>query len=233
LILSATDNVDHLIKLINLGVNYFIPKPYDLDLLCTVVIKTFEKELTSELLNTIQVCKDKTEKEHSKEAILEKDVKTASQLYQFLLQNSSKMKIDSKYNSIVIDSNLLIKSINDLLLYSINIENYFGHSELESLLSIIARKFLDIHYKLIEFNSIIMENISDIFLDYHEFFISFSDTDALDPKQLEELLHVKFITSGVKKFVNNIFIEPSDKTLMTLMANLESILEKMEKSIYG
>jgi CheY-like chemotaxis protein len=234
IVLSATDDVQSLISLINIGVNYFIPKPCDLTLLCSVIVKSFESKRCHDLLSNIQHDLPLPSFDDADSSdILENDIKTSKDLYKYLLQSELRNKIDSKMHSVYIDGRLLVELLNDLMLYGINIDKYLGNDVLEDILVKISKKALDIHYKLIDFNSKPLEELTDIFFEYHNFFASFKDVDTLSSEQIDEILHVKFISSHIKNSVESIFNKHDDREIYHLIEYLKSDLDKIKNSIYS
>jgi DNA-binding response OmpR family regulator len=234
IILSAIEDSQKLIDLINIGIDKFLTKPFTFEHLAQMIINILENQSYKDLVNSIQYSNfdlnfQAEEKKSNDKLINTNDINTPLDLFKYLIQTNDKAKIHSKYHSIFIDYKLLEKLFKDIIIFASNIADFLDHARAEELLHSISKKFLSIHYKLLDFD--ILKPLSDIIFEYHLFFSKFKNLDELSSKQIDELLDLEEVFYFLKKSIKDIFVEYSSQPLRNYYHTLETNLDILEANV--
>jgi DNA-binding response OmpR family regulator len=233
IILSAIDDTQQLIDLINVGVDKFINKPFEFQSLAQAMINILENQSYKELIHTIESCNQSQEisfDDKNKSSIINlSDISTPLELFKYLMQSEDKARIHSKFHSIFVDCKLLEKLLKDLMLFSANIDGIVDPVKVELLFEKISKRFLSIYYKILDFD--LLKPLSDIMFDYHVFFGKFKNLDDFTSKQLDELLDIEQFFIDFKEVVNAFFVHQSKNNFSYFYDKLINDLEDLDNRV--
>jgi DNA-binding response OmpR family regulator len=240
LILSGNEDKDTFVNLINIGIDKFIPKPFDINLLVLSLKQVLEALIHKEFLKSLT----KFDTTHIKQAVEaeEKIIKIRSKystkvgnitIREFLLSvlesGLSDEEIDAKFNSISVEGKILEKLLQDIVLFSSDIEYQVSLDKIEELFYESSKRFLSMHYKIAEFE--MLKDLSDVFLEFYHFFDTCKSFDNFTNEQILELMDLEFILIDIKNCINELFIENSSENICIYPDMLDADLRQLEAKI--
>jgi CheY-like chemotaxis protein len=240
LVLSSNEDKDTFIELINIGIDKFIPKPLNIKMLIVSLKKTLEalkhkeyiKSLTKFDINSIDktINKPIQQMQKTKQFSISLENLSIQEFLSHLMNNGfTKEELESKFNSISIESKLLEKTLYDIVVFSSDIEYQLSLSKIEELFYEASKRFLSIHYKILDFDT--LQPLADVFFEFHSFFDSCKNFDDFTSEQILELINLEFIYLDIKNCIEELFVNNSAENICIFPDMLNADLRQLELKV--
>jgi CheY-like chemotaxis protein len=252
IVLSNINDVDYFIKLLNLGVDGFLIKPFGFRKLAKKIIQSLESLYYKKLIFDLKKEKIIAEYKHKQKieelkqtAINEKeeDVKRKEKFEDILTKHGQMVtdrlsakeffdiiKNDPKYNEkleIVIQNiKALINCINQLLIIA---ENLYYNLDSERAEKLIREAFLETFHAIESFE--IIKYVAEPFYLFFDFFDDYQYIDSLHKDEVKELLSIEFIAKDLNNFLNEVFISKTAENIFLYDDLFMQSLEQLESNL--
>jgi DNA-binding response OmpR family regulator len=238
IMLSSNEDKDEFIKLINIGITKFIPKPFNFNIVALEIEKALENLKYKELIDAenCRICKlqikkelhktkNNIEKKNTKKIISTLPTLSANELYGNLVKNYGHDYIIKYFEKIKSDSILLENSLVNLVYYSNEKDLHVTYDKAEAIILDIIDSFKSIVEHMSIFKELLV--LSNAFEEFIKFFSSVQNFDYLNDSQIEEFLNFEFVFQDIKECIKTVFINKNAENIYIypdlLMANLNQI----------
>jgi CheY-like chemotaxis protein len=255
IVLSNINDVDYFIKLLNLGVDGFLIKPFGFRKLAKKIIQSLESLYYKKLIFDLKKEKIIAEYKHKQKieelkqtAINEKeeDVKRKEKFEDILTKHGQMVtdrlsakeffdiiKNDPKYNEkleIVIQNiKALINCINQLLIIAENLYYNLDSERAEKLIRDLSKAFLETFHAIESFE--IIKDVAEPFYLFFDFFDDYQYIDSLHKDEVKELLSIEFIAKDLNNFLNEVFISKTAENIFLYDDLFMQSLEQLESNL--
>jgi CheY-like chemotaxis protein len=239
LVLSSNEEKETFIELINIGVDKFIPKPLDINLLTSALKNVLEALKHKEFINSLtkfdinnldKAVKEENQNINPTKYSLKLETKTIKEFLDNLLNSGlKKEEIEGKFNSISIESKILEKILQDIVIFSSDIEYQVSFDTMENSFYEASKRFESIYYKINEFN--LLKSLADVFFEFHLFFDSCKSFDNFTNEQILELMDLEFIYTDIRNCIQELFVKNSAENINIYADMLEADLKQLESKI--
>jgi CheY-like chemotaxis protein len=248
IITSVNDN-ELFFKLIDIGIEYFIHKPFELPKMATKIIdilddnfhqkstRHFEDDVLTKMkylkssdreLNILNIEKHSEETVENIEEVIDETL--SAKYFMSSLRNDENWE---EYKSLI--KNIMLKveeleyTINALLKLNSKIVNNNNLNIAETILVDIARLFLDIAKDMKNFKS--LEEVSYSIENISKFFYINRDLKGFSSKQIQEFLELDFLIDDIKDFIASVFVTEKSQNINSYINIFNGIVEILEVSI--
>jgi CheY-like chemotaxis protein len=239
IILSGNEDKDTFIELINIGIDKFLPKPLHINGLILSVKKVLETLIHKEFIANLTQFDIKSIDKHTSSipklkkinqySISLKNLSANEFLSHLLTNNFTKDEIEIKFSSISLESKILEKILQDIVIFSSDIEYHLSLDKIEELFYKASKRFLAIHYKILDFDT--LKPLADVFFDFHIFFDSCKNFDDFTNEQILELMELEFILIDIKNCMNGLFINNDSENICIYPDMLNADLRQLESKL--
>lgn len=226
LILTASDDFDLILELINLGIHQFVSKPFKEEQILYKLLKISEqitsKNIYSKKINFKKVnekIKNDISEFNNFYNVIDHKIINAKDFYEkFYKDLGSSEKVDNYIESLIVLEKKFDQQIRKIYLYKINQEII---REISNILIEISTKLL----LVTEFYS-----FSKTINNFGEFLNSL-DFFKLRVEELDQLRVLEFIYDDISRFIHTVFIYKSSIDINYLQNSLKSSIEQIVKEI--
>jgi DNA-binding NarL/FixJ family response regulator len=248
LVISSDDDINHIIELIDIGIDSFIKKPISVDIINKKILKILEHKFFKEEIDKFK--QDKAIKEYLQSKNLEYENSNRKKVVDIkrcqILESIEPKDIvhsDSEYSAYAFIHTLETKNI-DIDTIVQNLIEYI--SDLEEIISTLlvrgirvdtldnlASIFSKIYNEILFFTE--LSSIADEIFAIYEFFSSYSSNsiDEMSIEQKEIFDFSEYILEDIKSFVLNVFIEQNVDDIRTYASMLRNSLEQIKIRMSG
>jgi DNA-binding response OmpR family regulator len=228
IMLSAHTDAQYFIKLIEIGVSAFSPKPYNPDSFMMILTretenvsmrKEYERIKLKELKEQLKIDLKTSSNNNTTNNITTRLVNKLQSDVTILKENVDKIKNQNTQSSKLLEEFKTDKETWDVLKFEIDNIIYLNN-DLEDSIDIML--FSGINDELIEEISEILHRYFNIFSNVKLFidiarafkdlseFLSDIKVDSLDNQEYESLMNLEYILEDTKNFINDVFIEQKE-----------------------
>jgi DNA-binding NarL/FixJ family response regulator len=239
MVISGDEDINHIIELIDIGIDSFIKKPIRAELVSEKILKILEHQFFQEEINKFQI--DTAIEEYLREKNLLKDTReTVSkakkrQIITNIVSSQSCILNYSEYSAVEFMKKARqrdnIDNIIDHLLINIDeleeeVSKMLTYGIYSDTLENISRSFSKIYNDVSKFDE--LEVLSDEIADIESFFIKYSEKfDKLSKEEKRVFDFAQYILDDIKAFVLNVFISPSPQDIREYEHMLHNSLEQI------
>jgi DNA-binding response OmpR family regulator len=235
--LSGMNDKEEFIKLLNIGVSKFVPKPFDFDVMSQILLDVLENLKYKELLKeeNCRVCKLAVAN-NVKQELKSKNFSTLKKLsakdfHKLILDKYGIEQIATKFQNIKQKSINLETSLRELVCYSNDRDLYVSYEKAESIIKDIIEEFTSINFEVSSFQD--LENLSVTFGEFIKFFRSVQNFDYLSEEQVHVLLDLEFVFYDIKDCIQQIFIDGTAENIYIYSDLLNADLEQIESAMFN
>jgi YesN/AraC family two-component response regulator len=243
MIISSVDDSESFINLIDIGVDAFVKKPLEADVLGEKVVKILEHQFFKDEINNynkkiaIQEYLDsnnielanqnephKSVSDVKKEQIakIEKEEETPQEYNEY----SAKAFIDdakSKNNDINATVKALLEHLSDL---EDNVSAILVDGCEEELIESISRVFSALYNEINVFDK--LSNVADTLFEVHEFFADYKDLDHLSLDEIDAFEMTQFVLDDISNMIYGIFIKQNVNDIRVYDRLLRNSVEQIK-----
>jgi YesN/AraC family two-component response regulator len=255
IVLSGTNDTEHFVNLLNLGVDGFILKPFGFRKIAKKIIQVLESIYYKKLLFDMKKEKIILEYEHKmrlqklKDKQIEKDkrreeiVKHATEvLEKFGTMVPGKLTCkdffdlvqkdafgQEKIDMIISSLKKVLLSIQSLLTIADNMYYNLNSEVAEASIRTLCEDLLCVFNSLNQFE--ILSTVAEPFYLMFDFFDDYHYIDTLDHEEVKELISIEFIADDIKKFLENVFISKTCENILLFSDLFTQNFTQLESNI--
>jgi DNA-binding NarL/FixJ family response regulator len=249
MVISSEEDANSFIELIDLGIDSFIKKPIDANLIGAKVLKILEHQFFKEeiarfnqekMLEEYKKTHKLTQREHKNVTDVKRD-KIVEAKKEESLHKKDEIQNESEYPNSAIafikrarEKHHNLDDIVDEIYGTLdeledNIADIVKDCVNETSLQNIGRVFSKLYSNISLFDE--MQPMADKLFEIHEFFISYEDLDSLSAEQKEAFDFTQYILDDMKNFVFGVFIESSTKDITIYNKLIQNSVDQIRLKI--